>query len=241
MICLGLAEALGGFAGALGDALNAVHNENASSPAVVSMIGRQTGLLGTDALNFTGAATVAITDSAGDAAPAPHHRLRRADHHRRSARRVVSALRGGTIDAFADALNTALGGATPAGTATFADGVLSLNVAQRRRASSSSRTPPIRALRAGRGFSHFFGLNDLVSRPTPMFFESGVSGSDLHGLNSGGAISYQVRDAAGRFIADRTVTISGALAAPGADLGRSDRGAQRHRHGPRRIRLVLAR
>ena len=35
----GLAEALGGYAGALADAMNAVHNENASSPAVSSMTG----------------------------------------------------------------------------------------------------------------------------------------------------------------------------------------------------------
>ena len=71
--------------------------------------------------------------------------------------------------------------------------------------------------RGGRGFSHFFGLNDLVSRPTPMFFETGAQGSDPHGLNAGGSITYQVRDAGGRLVGERTVTIAGALAAPGAD------------------------
>ena len=75
-----------------------------------------------------------------------------------------------------DALNSALGAADPAGTAAFVDGVLTLNVGnggglvvQQDDADPSDR--------AGRGFSHFFGLNDLVSRPTPMFFESGVQGS----------------------------------------------------------------
>jgi flagellar hook-associated protein 1 len=71
--------------------------------------------------------------------------------------------------------------------------------------------------RAGRGFAHFFGLNDLVSRPTPLFFENGVDGTDLHGLVAGGEISYQVRDANGRFIADRTVSISGALTGPASN------------------------
>src|SRR5690606_30104284 len=61
----GLAEALGGYAGALADVMNAVHNENASSPAVSSMTGRQTGLLSTDALNFPGSATIALVDSGG--------------------------------------------------------------------------------------------------------------------------------------------------------------------------------
>ena len=70
--------------------------------------------------------------------------------------------------------------------------------------------------RGGRGFSHFFGLNDLVTSPTPIFFENGLSGTDPLGLNSGGQISYQVRDAAGRQIANRTITISGALANPAA-------------------------
>src|SRR5690606_20070347 len=61
----GLADALGGFAGALADALNEVHNENASAPPVSNMTGRQTGLLGADSLGFTGAAMLAVTDNTG--------------------------------------------------------------------------------------------------------------------------------------------------------------------------------
>jgi len=60
-----LAEALGGFAGALADNLNAVHNENASTPAVGDLTGRDTGLLSTDGLNFTGKATIGVVDSSG--------------------------------------------------------------------------------------------------------------------------------------------------------------------------------
>jgi flagellar hook-associated protein 1 FlgK len=211
----GLAEALGGFAGALGDALNQVHNESASSPAVSNLTGRQTGLLGADALNFTGAATLAITDSGG----VLRERLSidfDAQTITAEAPAGVFSFAGGTIADFTAALNSALAAATPAGSASFSGGVMSLNVGngggiviQQDGADPSAR--------AGRGFSHFFGLNDLVSRPTPMFFESGLSGSDAHGFTSGGVISYQVRDSAGRFIANRSIPISGALAAPGAD------------------------
>lgn len=211
----GLAEALGGFSAALADALNQVHNQNASSPAVSQLKGRQTGLLGTDALDFTGNAIVAVTDASG----ALTQRLTidfDAQTISAEAPAGVFSFAGGSINAFAAALNSALGAATPAGSASFTGGVLSLSVGnggglvvQQDAADPSAR--------AGRGFSHFFGLNDLVSRPTPMFFESGVQGSDLHGLNAGGQIAYQVRDAAGRLIAERTVTIAGALAAPGAD------------------------
>jgi flagellar hook-associated protein 1 FlgK len=210
-----LAEALGGFAAALGDALNQVHNENASSPAVSSLVGRQTGLLSSDAMNFTGAATIGIVDSDG----VLRQRLT-IDFDGRviTGETPVGSFSFGadTIGSFVADLNAALAAATPSGSASFSGGVMSLNmsggggfVIQQDGADPSDR--------AGRGFAHFFGLNDLVSRPTPIFFENGVDGADLHGFNSGGAISYQVRDAAGRFIANRTISIAGALAAPGAD------------------------
>lgn len=211
----GLSEALGGFAGALADALNQVHNENASSPAVGQMIGRQTGLLGTDALGFTGNAVIGLTDSGGN--------LRQRltvdfDAQTITAESPVGSFSfaGGTIADFTTALNNALGVATPPGAATFIGGVLSLNIGNSggvvvQQASSDPSD------RAGRGFSHFFGLNDLVSRPTPLFFESGVQGSDPHGLVAGGAITYKVHDSMGREVATRTITIAGGLAAPGAD------------------------
>jgi len=211
----GLAEALGGFSAALGDALNEVHNENASSPAVSQLTGRQTGLLGTDSIGFTGNATIGLVDAGGNL----RERLSidfDAQTITAEAPAGVFSFAGGTINAFTTALNAALGAATPASSASFNNGVLQLNatnsggfVVQQDAADPADR--------AGRGFSHFFGLNDLVSRPTPMIFDTGSVGSDAHGLNAGGAITYQVRDASGRFVAERTVSISGALAAPGAD------------------------
>jgi flagellar hook-associated protein 1 FlgK len=212
---VGLSEALGGFAAALGDALNALHNENASSPAASQLTGRQTGLLGSDALDMTGDAIVAVTDSSGNLT----QRLR-IDFDARTitgeSPAVVYNFGGGAIAAFATAMNTALAAATPAGSASFTGGVLRLSVANGG-GLVVQQDPNDPSDRAGRGFSHFFGLNDLVSRPTPMFFESGAHGVDAHGLQSGGAITYQVRDSFGRFIATRTVSISGALAAGGSN------------------------
>jgi flagellar hook-associated protein 1 len=60
-----LAEALGGLAGSLGDALNQVHNDSTATPAPAALIGRQTGLLATDAHGFTGTAVIGVVDSAG--------------------------------------------------------------------------------------------------------------------------------------------------------------------------------
>lgn len=211
---VGLAEALGGFAAALGDALNQVHNQNASSPAVSSMTGRNTGLLGTDGIGFSGNATLAIVDSTGALA----ERLS-IDFDARTitaeAPPGVYSFAGGSIDDFVAALNSALNAATPAGSASFAGGRLSIDAGTGGVVIQQDTADP--SARGGRGFSHFFGLNDLVSRESPMFFENGVDGSDLHGFASGGSITYQVRDTQGRFIAQRTVTIDGALAGATSD------------------------
>ena len=211
----GLADALGGFAASLADALNQVHNENASSPAVGELIGRQTGLLATDAHGFTGSAIVAVVDATG----ALRERIS-IDFDARTVSTEAPAASfsflGGEIGDLTSALNAALAAATPAGSASFSGGVLSLNVG----AGGGlviQQDPADPSARAGRGFSHFFGLNDVVSRPTPLFFENGVQGTDLHGLAAGGEISYQVRDATGRFIADRTISISAGLTGPVSD------------------------
>ncbi|HVZ99588.1 MAG TPA: flagellar hook-associated protein FlgK [Caulobacterales bacterium] len=208
-----LAEALGGFAGALGDALNEVHNNNASSPAVSDMVGRNTGLLSSDTLNFTGKAVVGVVDSNGVLT----QRLT-IDF---DARTITGEQPAGTftwganIGGFTSALNAALAAATPAGSATFANGQMSLHVGGGG-GVVIQQDPTTPSDRAGRGFSHFFGLNDLVSRPTPMFFETGIKGTDLLNLNAGGQMDFQITDSAGRLITTRSITIAGSLAAGGA-------------------------
>lgn len=208
----GLLEALGGFAAALGDSVNQVHNENASSPARSTLTGRQTGLLGTDSLGFTGDATIGVVDGAGV--------LRQRLNIDFDAGQITSEDPAivynfaDNIDAFVTALDTALAASNPAGGASFANGIMSINAGTGGLVVQQDSADP--SARGGRGFSHFFGLNDLVSRPTPLFFENGIQGADELGFNPGGQMIFEVRDGAGRVIANRTVEISGALAAPGA-------------------------
>jgi flagellar hook-associated protein 1 FlgK len=147
----GLAEALGGFAAALGDTMNQVHNENASSPAAGVLTGRQTGLLGTDSLNFTGAATIGVVDSNGV--------LRQRLSVDFDAGQIVgedpAAVYnfGLTINDFVSTLNTALGAATPAGGASFSGGVMSINAGTGGLVVQQDSADP--ADRAGRGFSQW--------------------------------------------------------------------------------------
>ncbi len=208
-----LAEALGGFAAELGDALNEAHNDSTASPAPSSLTGRQTGLLGTDSLGFTGNSIIGITDASGNLSQRLSIDF---DTGTITGEDPVAnySFAGGSINDFVSALNSALGAANPAGSANFTGGIMSMNVVNGGIAIQQDAADP--SDRAGRGFSHFFGMNDIVSRPTPMFFEHGIQGGDAHGFNAGGEILYQVRDGLGRIVGTRTISIAGGLAAPGA-------------------------
>jgi flagellar hook-associated protein 1 FlgK len=207
-----LAEALGGFSGAIADVLNEIHNNNSSTPAVSSMEGRQTGLLSTDALNFTGVATINLLDSDGDVSEQLTIDFTNSQITSSAGTVSFTDFIGDTSTAntFVEVLDGVLAASTPSGSAEFQDGVLSISVAGNNGIVIQQGADPNAADRAGRGFSHFFGLNDLVSRPAPLFFESGISGGDDHGF-AGGGITFQVRDNVGRSVAQRTVSISGAL------------------------------
>jgi flagellar hook-associated protein 1 FlgK len=209
-----LADALAGFAATLADQLNKVHNDGTTTPAPTQLVGRQTGLLATDAVGFTGRATIGVLDASGTLS----NRLSvNFDTQTITTEAPVGSysFSGDTIGDLVNAINAALGASTPAGSANFTDGVLSLNVNGGGVVVQQDAAAP--SARLGRGFSHFFGLNDVVSRPSPLFFENGVGNTDLHGLNTGGELVYDVRDSAGRFIATRTISITGPLAGASAD------------------------
>jgi flagellar hook-associated protein 1 FlgK len=200
-----IAESLGGFAAALADKLNKVHNENSSSPAATELVGRQTGLLGTDADNFTGRAIVGIVDEDGFLT----QRLT-IDFDNNRIDGVSPAgpynFATNTISGVTAALNAALAAASPGASATFTNGVLTIDGGDSGIVIQQDESAP--SARSGRGFSHFFGLNDIASRPAPLFFEAGVSLTDTHGFT--GDITFMVRDGNGRFAAQRTVTLAGA-------------------------------
>ena len=212
----GMAEALGGFAAAVAEGFNVVHNENASAPAATSLAGRQTGLAATDRLNFTGESVIGLFDSAGvlvdrltidfDAGT-----VTRASNA--TSLSFINQIGPNGTDGLVDRLNTLLG-AVGGGSATFTGGVLTLNGGTNGVTVQQSSTDP--SDRAGRGFGHFFGLNDLIRRDDPGFYEVGASATDAHRLIGGRSMVFRVTDAAGAVAAERTVPIAGALAAAGS-------------------------
>ena len=200
----GLGDSIAGLAAQFTDIVNQAHANNAGYPPAPSLVGRQTGLLGADSLNFTGAAVVGVVDGVGTLV-----------------RRVTIDFDAGQITtespadtrAFANtvaglttALNDVLQLAPAQGVASFSNGALSISggsgfVLGDVAGNVSSRE--------GRTFAHFFGLNDLVRGAAPTFFEAGIAATDVHGLNGGGLMSFQITDPNGRVIANRDITVSG--------------------------------
>ena len=199
-----LQNELGSFAQGVALSFNAQHNANSAYPPPTTLDGRDTGLIVGDALNFTGKTNIAVTDSSGN---------------------VVSKIAvdftagtlsvdGGaatsftaTIGGFTEALNTALGSN---GTATFADGKLSLAATGSNGlvVQDDASTP---ATRGGYGFSQFFGLNDLFQSSAPSVLSTGLSASDASGLNTGGEIDLQLKGPNGDIAKSGSVTITAGM------------------------------
>lgn len=168
-----VARELGEFAGALGDRLNAVHNAHVSVPPATALVGRNSGLLGTDLHGFTGQATFHAFDANGDVAA--------------SFTLDFDALpAGSTLDDVIAAVNAGLGGAA---SLDFTDGVMSFAGGTAEGVGIEQGTPP--SARAGRGFSHFFGMNDLVGANSPFHHQTGLLATSAHGFT--GQVTFDVR------------------------------------------------
>lgn len=226
----GLAEALGGFAAAVAEAFNSVHNDNASVPAAKKLIGRQTGLAAADRLNFTGEAVIGLFNDQGvlvDRLTLDFDALTIARASTSTALSFTNQIGPNGADGLIDRLNAMLG-AVGGGAASFSGGVLTLDGGANGVVVQQSAADP--SNRAGRGFGHFFGLNDLIRRDGPGFFEAGASVSDAHRLVDGKTMVFKIMDASGAVAAQQTVSISGGLAAPGSTWG--DLVAQLNVSGP---------
>lgn len=194
-----LYDQLGEFVSRAVDQINAAHNASAAYPPPATMTGRDTGLdLPTAVGGFSGTATVAIVDPAG--------LLQRTIAIDFTA--GTMSVNGGGATAFTPAtfladLNTALGGS---GTATFTNGALTLNASGGNGLAIDEGT----SQKAGRAFSHFFGLNDLVNSTGFTNYATGLRGTDPHGFVAGEPITFRLSYPDGRPIQDVTVNVPAA-------------------------------
>ncbi len=191
----GISDQLGEFLTRASDSINAAHNAASTVPAQATLNGRNTGLdLPTAISGFTGASTVAIVDAAGQL-------TRRVDIDFTAGTMSVD---GGPAAAFTPAnflanLNAALGAT---GSATFTNGALSLTAAAGGVAIDEGTS-----MKAGRAFSHFFGLNDIVRSSGFTNYDTGLSGTSAHGFTPGDQLTIRLAQADGKPIRDVIVSV----------------------------------
>jgi len=195
----GLSQSLGNLAQQTAQTFNAQSNANAAFPPPTSLTGRDTGLLSTDALNFTGQTTIAVANSSGNL-------VSRIDVDFGAGTLSVDGGAtqpiGTTIGSFTTALNSALGAN---GSASFSNGQLSIAatgtngvVVQDSAASPSQR--------GDSGFSQFFGLNDVFQAQAPSVTATGLSAGDSSGLAVGGTISMALKGSDGDVVKNVSIT-----------------------------------
>lgn len=217
-----LAKQVGEFAAQVTNELNAAHNQSTASPPPAQLTGRNTGLLASDAHGFTGRTSFVVLDADGDL-------VTRVDVDFSTNSLSVNGgasvgFGGATLGDAVSAINTALGGS---GSVALNNGILTLqaNGAGNGIAIVDDATTP--AQRAGRGFSHVFGLNDLVTASRPSSYDTGLQASDNHGFTPGQTFNIVLRGPNGEVAIDYTHTIAAgtlgglvsALNASGTGLG----------------------
>jgi flagellar hook-associated protein 1 FlgK len=183
----------------IADELNRAHNAASAVPPPNSLTGRETGLSLDSALaGFAGRTQFAIVGLDG--------RLVRKVEVDFSTPGQIS-VDGGPATArsnFLTAVNAALGAD---GSLAFTGGVLSFQANGATNGVVVAEGSPASA-NAGRGFSHFFGLNDLVRSDRIAQLETGLRAGDAHGFGGAGqSLTFRLTNPAGARVRDLTVAV----------------------------------
>lgn len=178
------------------DELNRAHNANSSVPPPTSLTGRNVGQTFENAIaGFTGRSTVAVTNAAGVIQA-------RADIVFNGATMTINGAATTPANFLAD-LNTQLGGAA---TASFVDGKLTVAATGTNGvAIADDATAP--SNKAGRGFSHYFGLNDLISTDRPALYDIGLTAASPHGFTAGETLKLRFTGESGAKLRDLEVAV----------------------------------
>lgn len=190
------AERLAELVSHMADELNRAHNANSSAPAPTTLTGRNLGQSLESAITgFSGQTTIAVTNAAGVIQT-------RADIVFSGATMTINGV-AATPANFLTVLNAQLGGAA---TASFADGRLSLAAAGTNGvAIADDAASP--SDKAGRAFSHYFGLNDLIVTDRPAIYDTGLTAASPHGFTAGETLTLRFTGQSGSTLRDLQVAI----------------------------------
>lgn len=191
----------GEYAAGVIDALNAAHNDASAAPAPSSLTGVNTGLISTDEHSFTGISHLAVTNSSGQIV-----KNLSIDFDAGNITDELGAVTaiGGTVGGLATSLNTALGAS---GSVSFTNGVLEVSAANAAGGDGVSmrqdETTP--SDWAGKGLSHRFGLNNLIEKPTPTDFATGLASTSPHGFTTGQSMTVEIKTNTGAVLNEITI------------------------------------
>ncbi len=182
-----LAARIGNISSMLIDQINRAHNASSAVPAPASLVGIDTGLAADDAHGFTG--IVDFVQLAADGTL--------------QAQATIDFANPGlvTLADVVAAVNAALPGAGLAlvgGVLTFSATAPGSGVAVVDDATTASD-------RGGRGFAHFFGLNDLMRAAAPSHFDTGFTTADAHGFGAVGTVDFRIDGPGGQTISAYTL------------------------------------
>ncbi|WP_439633187.1 flagellar hook-associated protein FlgK [Glycocaulis sp.] len=191
-----IAAQLAEFTAGTSDALNAAHNNSSSYPPPAAMNGRNTGLIANDLLGGSGSATLAVVTHGGEL-------VNRIDLEFTAGGFTVNGNAGTTVNDLVTQLNAALGGD---GTASFSGGRLVINATAPGTglAAVQDESSPS-DLGGGRGFAHFFGLNDIITSARPSFFDTGLGAGTPLGTSAGQDMTFRVSTPDGRSTTEITI------------------------------------
>ncbi|MBL4667223.1 MAG: flagellar hook-associated protein FlgK [Sneathiella sp.] len=193
----GLAEQIGSLAGATAEQLNAVHNANTAVPPPATLTGHNTGVVSTDPHGFTGQATFYSFD-VNDEVVASY---------------TVDFDAVGTVSV-ADVM-AEVNGALGAGTLALTNGAMTMTAPAGSTGVGIEQDATLPAARGGKGFSHFFGMNDLVEALVETNFDTGLLTTSNHSFT--GTTDFQLLGPNGQVQSSFTVDF-GAIGGTMADV-----------------------
>lgn len=194
-----MAIELGQMAAAVNDQINAAHNDNSTVPPPTRLTGRNVGILGTDSHNFTGTVTFGMLDGNNNLTNRVEVDFDAATVSLNGAAGV--AIGGTTLNDVITAVNTQFGGTA----LTLVNGVMTYQATGASTGVAVLQDSTSPSSRAGRGFAHYFGLNDLMQAREPSHFQTGVVGTDAHGFGASGAITLQLKGPRGQIAREFTL------------------------------------
>lgn len=191
------AERLAELVSRIADELNRAHNANSAVPAPATLTGKNVGqALSTALTGFTGRTTIAVVN------PTTGAITTRADIVFSGGTLTINGTASTPANFLTD-LNAALGGAA---TASFTGGRLTIAAAGSNGVAVAD-DPANRSNKAGRGFSHYFGLNDLISTDRPALYDMGLTATSPHGFTAGETLTFRFTGADGSRLRDIQIAI----------------------------------